>query len=292
MNKLCPINKPLVFLCLTSVCLVASPAAAALNVGLLSDFEDDTTDGWTGGGPIEAILDGGPQGDGDAYLRIGVGSNFASFNQNIIYTGTLNPAVTAIQVDALRPTGEADFDLRLVLFGDTNDRWTSSVAAVVPGDGQWNTYTFSVLEEDLTQVQGAITYSDLVGNIGRLMLRYDPDTPSPGGAFIDGTLGVDNVRAIGDTQGVVGDYSGDSLVDIQDYTKWRDNLAAPAGTLANDNTGQAIGEAQYQLWRTNFAASGAASIGQAAVPEPSGLLILLAACGLIAMVASASPAAD
>lgn len=78
--------------------------------------------------------------------------------------------------------------------------------------------------------------------------------------------------------GIDGDFNADNAVDAADYTVWRDNLGAAAGTLPNDSTGVAIGAAQYELWRNNFGATAAAaSLSGAAVPEPGGAAILIAA---------------
>lgn len=86
-----------------------------------------------------------------------------------------------------------------------------------------------------------------------------------------------------------GDYNADGVVDAADYTTWRANLNAPAGTLPNDPVGGVIGEGQYNAWRANFgggtpaAASIAVSIS---VPEPySGLLLI--SLLVIQMLASA-----
>lgn len=74
--------------------------------------------------------------------------------------------------------------------------------------------------------------------------------------------------------GLAGDYNNDGVVDAADYTVWRDNLGAAAGTLPNDVDGGTIGTAQYQTWKANFGATlGGGSAGS--IPEP-GTAILLA----------------
>jgi hypothetical protein len=82
---------------------------------------------------------------------------------------------------------------------------------------------------------------------------------------------------------LAGDYNADGVVDAADYTTWRDNLGASAGTLPNDIDGVVIGPAQYNTWKHNFGAtlgSGAgsgsaeASRSLAAVPEPASWLLL------------------
>ncbi|QDT67441.1 hypothetical protein MalM25_03390 [Planctomycetes bacterium MalM25] len=74
---------------------------------------------------------------------------------------------------------------------------------------------------------------------------------------------------------IAGDYNNDGLVDAADYTVWRDNEGAPAGTLPNDADGGVIGTAQYDTWRNNYGDTLPALSN--AVPEPGGLVLCLAA---------------
>lgn len=87
----------------------------------------------------------------------------------------------------------------------------------------------------------------------------------------DGTNGI----AAWTPSDLPGDYNDDGIVNIADYTTWRDNLGAAAGTLKNDPTGEPIGAAQYALWKTNFGDTmpPPASLESTAVPEPSGLAL-------------------
>jgi hypothetical protein len=74
-----------------------------------------------------------------------------------------------------------------------------------------------------------------------------------------------------------GDYNNDGIVDAADYTVWRNNLGAPAGTLPNDTGGGVVGTAQHATWKTNFGMSlpSSASLEGAAVPEPASVMLLL-----------------
>ena len=81
-----------------------------------------------------------------------------------------------------------------------------------------------------------------------------------------------------------GDYNDDGLVDAADYTVWRDNLGAPAGTLANDVDGGVIGPAQYATWKGSFGmASGAGgnSLQNATVPEPASAWLVLTGLAVV-----------
>ncbi len=72
-----------------------------------------------------------------------------------------------------------------------------------------------------------------------------------------------------------GDYNGDGFVNLADYTVWRDNLGAMAGTLLNDVHDGPIGPLQYTTWKDNFGntlpPSGAT--GNSSVPEPRALVL-------------------
>jgi T5SS/PEP-CTERM-associated repeat protein len=102
----------------------------------------------------------------------------------------------------------------------------------------------------------------------------------PGSAF-DPTLIVLSAFQAADLSG---DYNGDGMVNLADYTVWRDSLGAPAGTLPNDVDGGVIDLDQYNTWRTNFGQTleTLASATERQIPEPASLSVLLfgaAACG-------------
>ena len=77
-----------------------------------------------------------------------------------------------------------------------------------------------------------------------------------------------------------GDYNGDGFVDAADFTVWRDNVGAPAGTLPNDIDGGVIGTWQYDTWVANYGSSSATS-SASAVPEPSMAMLSLMGVSLL-----------
>ncbi|QDU88845.1 hypothetical protein Pla175_22290 [Pirellulimonas nuda] len=98
---------------------------------------------------------------------------------------------------------------------------------------------------------------------------------------------IDNIRLLSlVTDGLDGDFNEDGVVDAADYTVWRDNLGAAAGTLPNDPNAGVIGAEQYTTWKNNFGASAAigGALAGSAVPEPSALASL--AAGLMALAAA------
>ncbi len=112
--------------------------------------------------------------------------------------------------------------------------------------------------------------------------------------FLNGTAVADTINLSTFTQrfaqfgplGVPGDFNQNGTIDAADYTVWRNNVGAPAGTLPNDTVGGVIGQGQYNLWKGNFglAGSGAAvAVASANVPEPETCLLLcLAGNGFVA----------
>lgn len=85
-----------------------------------------------------------------------------------------------------------------------------------------------------------------------------------------------------ETGGLEGDYNNDGVVNLADYTVWRNNLGAADESALNFNgDGGGVTTDDYQLWKDNF---GNGSMGAAglqtevqAVPEPSMLYIFGAA---------------
>jgi hypothetical protein len=81
---------------------------------------------------------------------------------------------------------------------------------------------------------------------------------------------------------LAGDYNENGVVDAADYTVWRDNLGAAAGTLPNDVDGGVIGQAQYDTWKQNFGnVAGSGSLAVTTVPEPAAAVLWM--LGIIAV---------
>lgn len=84
--------------------------------------------------------------------------------------------------------------------------------------------------------------------------------------------------------GLAGDFNGDGIVDLADYTVWRDNLGGdesilPAGSGDESNF---VDAGDYTLWKSNFGNGGPGSAVSATVPEPSAVLLAsMAGCGLM-----------
>lgn len=90
----------------------------------------------------------------------------------------------------------------------------------------------------------------------------------------------DNSRILTDgvlevVEGLAGDYNRDNLVNIADYTTWRNSLGASGtGLLADGNSDLHVDELDYQLWRSNFGQVLVSPAEYATVPEPSTFVLL------------------
>src|SRR3954471_1267234 len=145
----------------------------------VDDFQSGaSTLGWEGGSTPTYMADGGPAGAGDAFIQISAfGYHLATKTDAPEWMGDYTSiGASKITVDLMSPPSSDPLPIRVVLFGPTTtgNRWTSTVAQTIPDDGVWRNYTFSLASSDLTSVLGDATYSQLMGGVVRVMLRFDP----------------------------------------------------------------------------------------------------------------------
>lgn len=76
---------------------------------------------------------------------------------------------------------------------------------------------------------------------------------------------------------LAGDFNDDGLIDAADYTLWRDELNTSTN-LSNDNTPGAVTSGDRGDWAAAYAAASPSS--SISAPEPSGVILSLAAIGL------------
>jgi hypothetical protein len=81
-----------------------------------------------------------------------------------------------------------------------------------------------------------------------------------------------------------GDYNSDGIVDMADYIVWRKTFGSSIDLRADGNGDQVIDDGDYGVWRTFFGREYSPGGGASAnVPEPSGLLAVLAGVILSAL---------
>ncbi len=117
--------------------------------------------------------------------------------------------------------------------------------------------------------QNPISFSSLVGNI-RTLMRFGQDQAGEIYVFSQTTGQV--FRLEGTPANA--DFNGDSIVNLADYTVWRDNLG---GTGADANGDDQTDLEDYAIWKQQFGGQFAASNanGLRQVPEPASLCVAL-----------------
>lgn len=129
------------------------------------------------------------------------------------------------------------------------------------------------------------TFGQSISGIGdELILRFTATADGGSEAFAFRNVVIEGLVA---ADGLAGDYNGDGTVDIADYTLWRNTLGAEVaeGTAADGDGNGLVDAADYQLWRDHFGnSSNPPTSAQATVPEPTGLLLLMAnACCVLSL---------
>jgi hypothetical protein len=183
-----------------SALLVCACSYAQIHIGLYNDFQDLTTQNW-GGPNCFNVATGGPNGVGDAYMGInadgsGQGGKLATFNV-VDWIGNYQAeGVTGITL-MMRNPNSVQLEMRIVLFdGVSHARWTSVTPAILAPNSGWTFASFGLAESALVEVLGTSSYSSLITNVERTMIRHDVGPPSSGGTTISGTMGIDNILAV------------------------------------------------------------------------------------------------
>lgn len=205
------------------VCASTLASGATLHT---DDFQVNLAEWTSGGAAVSLETTGGPAGTNDGFMHLlPVFGNLATYNSSSSWIGNFTSIGAAkVTADLMAAVGSVPLSMRVVLFGPgtspgTSPRWTSTVAAEVPADGVWRNYSFSLSESDLTQVLGADTYQNMMGNVLRVMLRHDSGPPDSGGEPVAGDLGIDNVSLSTDT--LPGDFNNDGIIDGADFLIWQ-----------------------------------------------------------------------
>ncbi len=87
--------------------------------------------------------------------------------------------------------------------------------------------------------------------------------------------------------GLQGDFNGDGVVNMADYTVWRDSLGATGSGLAADaNDNMEVDSGDYQIWKSNFGSTDSSVLSAAhQIPEPSGAVVGCLVATMVAGVA-------
>lgn len=274
--------------CLHWFLLLQAASGATLHT---DDFQNAGQNGWTGGAfggqALSKQQSGGPAGAGDAFLQAQTSaSNLATYNSTPVWTGDFEQIdASRVAVDLMNASGSDELAMRVVLFGPASlgNRWTSTTSAVVPADGVWRRYEFSLSEANLTLAQGVAFYDDLMNGVVRIMLRHDPGMPSAAGTPVTAILGIDNVSLMEAPEQLPGDYNDNGLVDSADYAVWRSAYGG-VDLVADGNKDGEVNAADYTVWRDNLQALLANNGGVSSAPEPRSAMVVCV--GFVTITAS------
>jgi hypothetical protein len=176
--------------------LFAAPAAGIV-LGQVDDFQNGTLQNWGGGASPFNVSTGGPDGDGDRYLRISTAGGNLGANNVAQWTGDyIAEDVLSVNVH-LNNLGANPLSIRLSLFGP-DGTYSSTIATVLPAASGWVSVEFLLDEAEFTQTQGFATFDQVLASVQTLLLRHDPDPIDPPGTPnpVTGTLGIDNITAL------------------------------------------------------------------------------------------------
>jgi hypothetical protein len=160
--------------------------------------------------------------------------------------------------------------------GDNNQSFSiASTTQSFSGDISFSSLTFTTTYSPRKLGLGPLIYSPS-GSIA----PFGTTARSANFAISYTTTGAaDPGRFVSLLPDVLGDYNNDGVVDIADYTVWRDSLGQTAAGLAADgNRAGVVDAADLAIWQTHFGQTGASDTrlsSQSAVPEPATGLLLI-----------------
>ncbi len=234
----------------------------SIDPALLYEFEDEEDQ-------VATLVGFGSTGVGtDGYLENSAGTKRAG--QNVVdATGgdfrVRQYADSLIFTDFDSPDGDAN------RWGDNQPLSLEYMTA--PGDSGGGLF----LEEDGQQYLAGVTSFGLSFDG-----EVDADYGDIGGyvrvsAYLDWIDEVTGILSSHDAISLEGDFNGDGIVDVADYTIWRDSLgsAETVGGGADGNGDGIVDEDDYNLWVANFGNTIPGSALAVSVPEPSAWILIL-----------------
>ena len=190
--------------------LSTTPARATPVLRQVNDFEAGNTQSWTNGHPTQTtpptnVVNGGPLGTGDNFLRVtatgsgGPGGRLVAFNRNTQWAGNYTTAgVTGVAMDLknLGPSATSPTLRMRLAFQDTaGNRFVDTAAFALPPDGQWHHTVFPLTPADLTRAQGSATAATALTRVFELRIIHSANADFMGDQ-VSTSFGVDNITAV------------------------------------------------------------------------------------------------
>ncbi len=277
------------------------PGMSVSGEGIFEDPEDEDDDVTiiSVSGPTRIRFSDGynsaaPQGQNTAFNDVEI--TFGTVDRDFTLSGTnTGNNVFAPLIDDNSTTG----DVNLVKRGA--GKWILTNAGNnYEGDTTVEAGTLSITSAFLNDSSDVVLFDDAVfdldfGGMDTIAaLFFDDEQQAPGswGSLASSAankrdwftgLGILNVTASLPVDDLAGDFNRDGIVNIADYTVWRDNQGGTFDLNGNgDEEGESMGvvdAADYALWKGNFGmtvgAASSLSLGTSAIPEPATAALLL-----------------
>lgn len=177
--------------------------ASAVTLSSFDDFPAPNTLWANGVAPGIISLGGGPAGSTDSFLQVrsfagsGVSSRLVIFNA-IEWSGDyLGTGIGQIEMD-LANFGATVLDIRLAFTEAFVGNGYVSVAPVsLPADAVWRHFVFPIEAPAFTRIGTTQTFTQVLGSVVQFRILSQAGGPptSTRGDSIEGSLGIDNVRA-------------------------------------------------------------------------------------------------
>lgn len=189
---------------LSVVVLMLSPAAHAVTLAQIDNFESGNLQDWGGGASPLNINTGGPLGLNDNYLEItadgsGSGGKLTTYNR-MQWLGNYSAAgITGIAMDlkGFSSPGNTNLSIRFALrtgTGSSAPGYVSTNAFSLPIDGQWHHAVFSLA--DMTAIGSPGSLNAVLAGPAEVRLLHAASDNTTQGDTIVGRFGVDNIQAI------------------------------------------------------------------------------------------------
>ncbi len=183
-------------------CAVARQADGQITIGLVSDFQDSTVQGWVSGpiNPNPPTVAPNVHGPEDHALEVvgtgvfGPGGRVVTFSI-LQWTGDyISAGVTSISMD-LKNVGNTHLDIPLaVAMPGGAGRFSTNTSVFIPAGSGWTNFVFPVDVADWTSA-GGLNINATLSAVGELRILNSP-TPAFIAIIEAGDLLIDNITAI------------------------------------------------------------------------------------------------
>lgn len=188
-----------------SVWLALAPAARAIVVGQVDDFENGTLLGWANGVPgnLVNVSSGGPAGLNDNYMRlisdgVGQGGRLTAFNLQQWLGNYIAAGVTSIEIDLINQ-GSVNLSMRLAFKSQNlaNAPGYLSPAMILPVGSGWQHFSIALTPGNLISIGGPAAFNSFFSTgPGDFRIIQEAGASDLNGDFIVGQVGIDNIRAV------------------------------------------------------------------------------------------------